>query len=155
MVDALDAGALIGGVALQHAFGLLHPDIEIERQAVDVRGTQGAALMRNVREGGRQVPAAEPDGGAVEIFLAGDLETDSLDLGLAGRAQHDRMVVALLEPAQVDRIRTRLADEKSETIDIEGARGGKIAHAELDMAHRTIWNGGSRLGVRIGMRFQV
>src|SRR5262245_26086137 len=36
MVNALDARALVGGVALQHAFALVHAEIKIERGAVRI-----------------------------------------------------------------------------------------------------------------------
>jgi hypothetical protein len=37
MVDALDSGALIGGIFLQHSLGLAHPEAKIKRHAEDVR----------------------------------------------------------------------------------------------------------------------
>ena len=76
MIDALDARALMGGVLLQHAFGSVHPRIEVERHAERVGGAQGAALVRQLRKRGRQIAAAEPECGAVEIFFAGELEAE-------------------------------------------------------------------------------
>ena len=38
MVDALDARALVGGVALQHALALIHPEVEVERHAGEIGG---------------------------------------------------------------------------------------------------------------------
>ena len=83
MIDALDARALMRGVFLQHAFGLVHLRIEVERHAEDVGGAQRTALVRQLRERGRQVAAAEPEGGAVEIFFAGELEAERMRLGRA------------------------------------------------------------------------
>ncbi len=45
MVDALDAGAMISAVFLQHRWRLIHPGIEFERHAERVGGAQRAALM--------------------------------------------------------------------------------------------------------------
>ena len=53
---------------------------------------------------GRQVAAAEPERGAVEIFFAGELEAERMRLAGACAPQHDRMMVALLDAAQVERI---------------------------------------------------
>jgi len=44
------------------------------------------------------------------------------------------MMVALLDAAQVERILSLVADQKSEAIDVEGARAGEIADAKLDVA---------------------
>ena len=43
-------------------------------------------------------------------------------------------MVALLDAAQVERVVGLVADQEPETIDIEGARAGEVAHAEFDMA---------------------
>src|SRR5262249_46874052 len=83
----------------------------------------------------RQIVAAEPERGAIEILLARDLEADGRSMRLAGRSQHDRMMVSFLKPAQMERIRRLIARHEAEAIDIERPRSGKIAHAELDMAH--------------------
>ena len=114
--------------------GLIHLRVEVERHAEHVGGAQGAALMRQIRKRGRQVAAAEPEGGAVEVFFAGELEAERAHVGLARAPQHDRMVVALLDAAQIERVVGLVADQKAEAIDIEGARAAEVAHAELDMA---------------------
>ena len=44
------------------------------------------------------------------------------------------MVVALLDAAQIERVLGLVADQKSEAIDIEGARAREIADAKLDVA---------------------
>jgi hypothetical protein len=44
------------------------------------------------------------------------------------------MMVALLDAAQIERIVGLVADQKSQAIDVEGARAGKVAHTELDVA---------------------
>ena len=53
------------------------------------------------------------------------------------------MVVALLDAAQVERIPSLVADQKSEAIDVEGARAGEIADAKLDVA-RARWRTADR-----------
>ena len=83
MIDALDARALVRGVFLQHAFGTVHPRIEVERHAEDVGGAQRPALVRQLRKRCRQVAAAEPECGAVEIFFAGELEAERMRLAAA------------------------------------------------------------------------
>ena len=134
MVDALDARAPIGGVALQHRGGLLHADIELERHSVRIDRPQGAALERHLGERGGQAQAGEPGGRAIEILLARHLEAEGMDAGLFRQAQHHRMVIALLEAAQIERVRALRRHQVAETIDIEGARAGKIAHPERHMA---------------------
>ena len=76
VVDALDAGALVGGIALQHALALVHLEIEVERHAGDVGGAQRAALVGHFGKRRRQVAAREPVGGAVEVLLARELEAE-------------------------------------------------------------------------------
>ena len=88
-----------------------------------------AALMRQIRERSRQVAAAKPESGAVEVFLAGELEAERVHLGLACAPQHNRMMVTLLDATQVQRILGFIADQKPEAIDIEGARAAEIAHS--------------------------
>ncbi len=44
------------------------------------------------------------------------------------------MMVALFNAAQIERIVGLVADQEAEAIGIKGARAGKIAHAQLDMA---------------------
>ena len=82
VVDALDAGALIGGIALQHALALVHLEIEVERHAGDVGGAERAALVRHLGKRGGQIAALEPVGGAVEVVLARHLEAERLGGGL-------------------------------------------------------------------------
>ena len=112
-----------------------------------IRGSQRAALERHLGERGREVPAREPGGGAVEIVFAGELEAERMDIRLAPGAQHDRMMVALLDRAQIERLARLLGDEIAEAIDIECARRGEIAHAEFDVAraHHVEWRIEDRL----------
>jgi hypothetical protein len=74
MVNALDARALVGGVALQHAFALVHADIKVERGAVRIDSAQRPPLERNLREARRQSFAFEPESGAIEVVLAASLK---------------------------------------------------------------------------------
>ena len=134
MIDALDARALIGRVFLQHGWALIHLRIEIERRAENVGGAQGAALIRHVRERGRQIAAGEPGCGAIDVVFTGELEAERAHVGVAAAPQHDRMMVALLDAAQIKRVIGLVADQKAEAIDIKGARARKVAHAKLDMA---------------------
>ena len=127
MIDTLDARALMGAVVLQHGSRLIHMRVEIERHAENIGGAQRPALMRQIRERGRQVAAAEPERRAVEILFARELEAERAHLGRARAPQHDRVVVALLDAAQVERIVGFVADQEPEAIDIEGARTLKIA----------------------------
>ena len=83
MIDALDARALIGGIVLQHALRVIHLRVEIQRHAQHIRGPKGAALMRQIRKRGRQVAAAEPERGAVEILLTCKFVTERANIRLA------------------------------------------------------------------------
>ena len=47
----------------------------------DVGGAQRAALVRHIGKRGRQVAAAEPDGGAVEVVFARELEAERVRVG--------------------------------------------------------------------------
>ena len=105
MIDALDPGTLIRCVLPQHAFGLIHAGIEVERRAERVAGAQGPALKRHLRERGRQALAGEPERRPVEVFLARQFEAERLDARDLRRAlEHDGVVIAFLESAQIERI---------------------------------------------------
>jgi hypothetical protein len=134
MVDALNAGALIGGVFLQHALGLLHAEAKIQRHAEDIRGAQRAALVRQLRERDREILAAEPEGGAVQVLLARHLEAERVSRRLARLAQHDRMMIALLDRPQIDGVRGFNRRQQPEAVDVESARSREVAHAQLDVA---------------------
>ena len=90
--------------------------------------------MRQVRKRRRQIAAAKPGSGAVDVVLARELEAERAHVGLMGPPQHQRVVVALLNAAQIKRVLGLVADQKSEAIDIERARAFDVPHAELDMA---------------------
>src|SRR5262249_3586667 len=77
---------------------------------------------------------AEPEGGAVEIFLACELEAERTHVRRARLPQHDRMVVALLDAAQMQRFISLVADQEPETVDIKGARTRNVAHPQFHMA---------------------
>src|SRR5580658_3557958 len=134
MIDALNPRAAMRFIFLQHTFGSIHLRAEVERHAQRVGGPQGTALVRNLREGGRQVAAAEPECGAIEILFACNPKTERADLSFAGSAQHDRMVAPLLDAAEIEGVLAFVADQKPQAIDIEGAGAAEIADAELDMA---------------------
>ena len=134
MIDALDARALVRAVLLKHGFGVVHLRVKVERHAEDIGGAQRAALVRQVGKRGRQVAAAEPGGGTVDILLARKLEPERAHVGLARTPQDEGVVVALLDAAQVERILGFVAHQKAKAIDIEGARARKIAHAKLNVA---------------------
>jgi hypothetical protein len=134
MVDALDARALVRRIALQHRGRLVHLEIEVERHAEGVGGAQRAALERHLGKRDRQVAGAKPGGGAVDVVLARQLESERRDGRLARPAQHDRVVIALLHAAQMQRVRALVGGEQAEAVDVERAAAGEIAHAELDMA---------------------
>src|ERR1700733_3245970 len=100
MVDALNPRAAMRFIFLQHAFSSIHFGAEVERHAQRIGGPQGAALVRYIRKGGRQVAAAEPERGAIEILFARNPKTERADLSLAGSAQDDRMGAPLLYAAE-------------------------------------------------------
>src|SRR5581483_1412161 len=100
MIDPLDTRTPMLPVFLQHAFRAIHLGTEVERHAQRVSGPQGAALVRYIRKGGRQVSAAEPERGAIQILFARHPKTERGDLGLAGAAQDNRMVAPLLDAAE-------------------------------------------------------
>ena len=134
MIDTLDTRALMRRVFLQHRRTPVHGGVEVERHAEVIRRAQRAALIRQVRERRRQVAAAKPGFGAIKVVLAREFETERAHVGLAGLPQHQRMMIALLDGAQIEGVLALVADQKSEAIDIEGARALEIPHAELDMA---------------------
>ena len=70
---------------LQHRFGPIHLRVKVERHAERIGGAQGSALMRQFRERRRQIAAAEPEGGAVEVFLAGELVAERPGVGSGER----------------------------------------------------------------------
>src|ERR1700733_9882005 len=82
MVDALNAGAKMVAILLQHAGGLVHLHVKIERHPERIGGAQRAPLMRQIRERCRQVAAIEPERGAVEVLLAGKLKAERPDIRL-------------------------------------------------------------------------
>src|ERR1700722_11741843 len=90
--------------------------------------------MRHVRECGRQIAAGGPERRAGGAGFPARLEAERAHVGVAAAPQHDRMMVTLLDAAQIKRVVGLVADQKSEAIDIKGARAHKVAHAELDMA---------------------
>ena len=100
----------MGGVALQHAFALVHADIKIERGAVRIDGAQRPPLERNLREARLQSFAFEPERGAVEVVFACELEAECIDRRLAGGAQYDGMMVPLLDAPKVECLRRLLTD---------------------------------------------
>ena len=134
MIDALDARALVGCVFLQHGRRLVHLRIKLDRRAERVRRPQRSALMRQVGKRSRQIAAGKPEGGAVEVVFAAELETQSPHIGLARAPQHQRMMIALLDAAQIERVLGLVADQKPEAIGVEGTRPRKIGDAQLDMA---------------------
>ncbi len=73
-------------------------------------------------------------GGAVEVFLARDLEAERQNLRFARAPQHNRMVVSFLDAAEVERVCRLVADQQTEAVNIEGARAAEIADPKLDMA---------------------
>ncbi len=134
MIDALDAGAAIGGIFLQHVLGLAHAETEIQWHAEDIGGAQRAALVRQLRERDREILAAEPECGAVEVLLARHLESEGVHGGLARPVQDDRVMIALLDRPQIDGVLGLVRHQQPEAVDVEGARTGEVAHAELDVA---------------------
>ena len=102
---------------------------------------------RSTHDVGRPLPAKQCSALSRSSSL-NDLEAERVRRGCARLAQHDAVMAALLERAQIDARRGLVGDLQAEAVDIEGARRGEIAHAELDMAEPHDVEGGIEDWVR-------
>ena len=134
VVDALDLGAAVGAVFLQHARQLIHGEVKFERHAERVGCRERAPLEGLLHETMRELPLAKKPGGLVELFFRGELETERFDVRVGRFAQDHGMMIALLEPTQIKRLRALVGHEIAQRVDPIGPGARKIRRAIFDMA---------------------
>src|SRR6516164_9822795 len=105
MIEPLRMYAFMIGVLLQQPFPCLHLEVELDRHAERINGSERAALRGTLDKSMPETFGCEETRSLVEVLLRGDLEAECMGARLARFFEHERVVLALLEPAQIDGVR--------------------------------------------------